>query len=133
MLVGVVLGILLLFLFFRFSRKANKTERSVWDYAELKRLVNDVSLPAMIVSLPELDRNIDEICKVAVAGNKTVRLATKSVRVPKLIQYILKRGSPTINGVMTYSAMESLFLAENYGVDDFLVGYPTMTLKQLAS
>jgi D-serine deaminase-like pyridoxal phosphate-dependent protein len=56
------------------------------------------------------------------AQGKTIRIASKSVRVPALLQRILKHSS-VYQGLMCYSPREAVFLAQQ-GFDDLLMGYP---------
>lgn len=76
--------------------------------------------PFAYVDLDLLDRNIAAIA--AAAGNKRVRVASKSVRCVGLLRRILD-ASDVYRGVMCYTAEEALFLARQ-GFDDLLLGYP---------
>jgi len=95
------------------------------DYNEWKQILANVPLPAVVVDLDAFDRNIKRFVDAAraVSTRHTIRLATKSVRVPSLIRRVLASGAP-FQGLMCYSAMEAAFLAEQ-GFDDLLVAYPT--------
>ncbi|TNE43673.1 MAG: amino acid deaminase/aldolase [Deltaproteobacteria bacterium] len=94
-----------------------------WDYEALAALVQDVELPAMVVDLDALDENIRRIAAVVEPTGKTMRLATKSVRVPALIQRILDKGGDSFQGMMCFSVREAKYLS-SLGLDDFLVAYP---------
>lgn len=95
----------------------------MWDYIKLKRLVEDVPLPQMLVDIDIFKENMQLMAEVAIKGGKKIRVATKSLRVPELISYVLKSGSDIYQGLMTYSARETKFLSE-LGLDDFLIAYP---------
>lgn len=103
-----------------------------WNYDEIKRALAAESLPAMLVDLDSLDANIARIRETVEASGKRLRLATKSVRVPKLIRYIVDKGGPAFQGLMCYSVGEAQFLARE-GFDDLLVAYPTVAAQDLAA
>lgn len=63
-------------------------------------------------------------CEIARNHGKKIRLATKSVRVPKLIQQIMDLGEGTIQGLMCFSSAEARFLCDEYGFDDIMIAYP---------
>ena len=94
-------------------------------YEDWKRLLVDIPLPAAFVDLDAFDRNIDHFLQLRqrLAAQHSIRLATKSVRVPSLIQRVVDRGHP-FRGLMCYAASEAWFLAEQ-GFDDLLLAYPT--------
>ncbi len=101
-----------------------------WDYKALVEVVQDVELPAMIVDLGLLDENIQRIADWVEPTGKTMRLATKSVRVPALIQRILDQGGDCFKGMMCFSVREAQYLS-SLGLDDFLVAYPFVQLADL--
>eukprot|EP00004_Rigifila_ramosa_P022880 TRINITY_DN6347_c0_g1_i1.p1 TRINITY_DN6347_c0_g1~~TRINITY_DN6347_c0_g1_i1.p1 ORF type:complete len:420 (-),score=98.85 TRINITY_DN6347_c0_g1_i1:30-1289(-) len=84
-----------------------------------------IHLPAMFVDLAVFDANTAKFAAAAARHNKTIRIATKSVRVPFLIQRVLA-SSPVFQGLMCYSVEEAALLAEQLGVSDLLVAYPTV-------
>lgn len=89
------------------------------------------SLPAAFVLQEALGENILAIAKRA--GNKQIRVASKSVRIPAVLEQLLSHGPP-YQGLMTYSPSETVFLSE-MGFDDLLMAYPTMdayVLRKLA-
>lgn len=94
------------------------------DWERLKRVVADVPLPAAVVDLDAFERNADRLFDMARTAKKTLRVASKSVRVPDLIARLLARGGETARGLMTYHAAETRFLAGK-GFDDLLLAYPT--------
>lgn len=93
-------------------------------WQRLRRAVKDVPLPCALVDLDALERNARTLDAIARDHKKTLRLATKSVRCPRLIRMILDGGKGTVRGLMTYSATETAFLAGE-GHDDLLLAYPT--------
>jgi D-serine deaminase-like pyridoxal phosphate-dependent protein len=96
-----------------------------WEYQKLKELSKDETLPNMFVDLDCLDENISRISKLVLGAGKKMRIASKSVRVPWLIDYIIKKGGPHFQGLMCFSVPEAAFLATQ-GFDDLLVAYPTV-------
>jgi D-serine deaminase-like pyridoxal phosphate-dependent protein len=93
------------------------------NYADFVSVLAGRDLPAVVVDLDALDANIDLLRSHLERADVTLRVATKSIRVPQLISHILERGGPRFQGLMTYSAAETAFLADQ-GFDDFLLAYP---------
>ena len=85
-------------------------------------------LPAALVDLDALERNVDRIA--GRLNGKRCRVASKSVRHVGLLTRILERGGPAFQGLMCFTAEEAVFLAEQ-GFDDLLVAYPTTQKAQL--
>jgi D-serine deaminase-like pyridoxal phosphate-dependent protein len=67
---------------------------------------------------------------VAQAGQKRIRVASKSVRSIALLRRILA-ANPRIQGVMCFTAREAVYLA-GLGFDDLLIGYPAVHPADLA-
>lgn len=82
--------------------------------------------PLFAVDRPAFDANAAELLRRA--GGRPVRLATKSVRVPALIERALAAG---FEGLMTFSVAEALWWADR-GATDVLVGYPSADRTALA-
>jgi D-serine deaminase-like pyridoxal phosphate-dependent protein len=93
-------------------------------YERYKRALGDARLPAAIVDLDAVDRNVDALLAPVKAHGKTLRVATKSLRCPDLVAHIVERGGDAVRGLMTYEANETAFLAER-GERDLLLAYPT--------
>lgn len=95
------------------------------DYSEWRRILKDLPLPAAILDRDAFDRNVALFAGLVQenGSGQSLRLATKSIRVPELMRRILSFGPP-YRGLMTYTVRETAFLAE-IGFDDFLVAYPT--------
>jgi D-serine deaminase-like pyridoxal phosphate-dependent protein len=94
-------------------------------WARYKRALGPESLPAALVDLDAFDANADRLFATTRAAKKTLRVASKSVRVPALLRRLQERGKGVVRGLMTYHARETAFLAEE-GFDDFLLAYPTV-------
>ena len=82
--------------------------------------------PLVVVDLAAFDANAAELLRRS--HGRPVRLATKSVRVPALIERALSLG---FDGLMTYSVREAAWWA-HHGADDVLVGYPSADVGALA-
>jgi D-serine deaminase-like pyridoxal phosphate-dependent protein len=101
------------------------------DFDSYGRLTADLETPYAVVDLAAFRRNADDL--VRRAAGTPIRVASKSVRCRALITEALQR--PGFHGVMAYSLPEALWLARN-GVDDILMGYPTVhraALRELAA
>ncbi|MGH3369658.1 MAG: alanine racemase, partial [Nocardioidaceae bacterium] len=101
------------------------------DFSTFGPLTGDLDPPLAVVDLGAFRRNADDL--VRRAGGTPIRVASKSVRCRALIAEAL--GRPGFRGVMCYALPEALWLARN-GVDDILMGYPTVhraALRELAA
>lgn len=85
----------------------------------------DLPAPLAVVDLEAFDDNAAELLRRA--GGRPVRVATKSVRVPRLVQRALEAG---FHGLMAYSLEEAIGWAER-GADDVVLGYPTVDAAAL--
>lgn len=92
-------------------------------YRRYAQAIDGEPLPAALVDLRAFDRNLARLLAPVRAAGKTLRVASKSVRVPALLRRAL--ASPGVRGVMTYAAKETLALAED-GFADLLLAYPTV-------
>ncbi|TDO46296.1 D-serine deaminase-like pyridoxal phosphate-dependent protein [Kribbella sp. VKM Ac-2527] len=100
------------------------------DFDRYERLTAELDPPFAVVDLAAFRRNAADL--VRRAAGTPIRVASKSVRCRALIAEALER--PGFHGVMAYSLPEALWLARN-GVDDILMGYPTVhraALRELA-
>jgi len=93
------------------------------DYARLARAVRAEPLPCALVDLDAFDANVESTLRAMAGTSLTLRPATKSVRVPALLERVARLGGPRIRGLMTYSARETAWLADR-GFDDLLLAYP---------
>eukprot|EP00043_Microstomoeca_roanoka_P011419 m.107484 g.107484 ORF g.107484 m.107484 type:complete len:446 (-) comp15189_c0_seq2:13-1350(-) len=122
----------LLFLTLRRRQQTPAPCRSRWTYSIVAEIIKErkLTLPCVLVDLHSFDANCLSLAEKAERYRKTIRMATKSVRVPALIARALKL-SRTFQGLMCYNAREALFLyeylkGEGIHCDDFLVAYPTV-------
>jgi D-serine deaminase-like pyridoxal phosphate-dependent protein len=88
-------------------------------WARYKRALAGEPLPAAIVDLDAFDANLARLVAPIRAAGKRVRLATKSIRCPALVE---RAGA---DALMTYTAAETAFHAAR-GVRDLVLAYPTV-------
>jgi D-serine deaminase-like pyridoxal phosphate-dependent protein len=81
----------------------------------------------LVVDLDAFDENADDL--VRRAGGKPIRVASKSLRVPALIQRALARDG--LAGVLGFTLAEALWLVEHGITDDVVLGYPTVDRSAL--
>ncbi len=98
------------------------------DYTQILKKQN-ICGPQAFVDLNHFDENAKQLAAHVQGLGMTVRIATKSIRVPELIRRALN-SSPHFKGLMCYSAEEALFLS-SHDFDNFLVAYPTVSPKDL--
>lgn len=102
-----------------------------WDYAILANALTSLALPAMLVDLDALTRNAQRLATITANANKTLRIATKSVRVPALLERLQQAARDTFKGLMCFSAREAAFLAGE-GFDDLLLAYPVVEAGEIS-
>jgi len=89
-------------------------------YTYYRDILKGRQFPLAYVDLDLFDANVQKL--VGMAQGKRIRIASKSVRVPALLQRVLKH-SDVFQGLMCYSPREAVFLSQQ-GFDDLLMGYP---------
>ncbi|MCL2450021.1 MAG: alanine racemase [Polyangiaceae bacterium] len=99
-------------------------------YARYCRALRGERLPAAIVDLEALEMNVDRLVAPIRAAGKALRIATKSIRCPDLVDRLLERTRGTAIGLMTYTAAETAMLAAR-GHRDLLLAYPTLAAHDL--
>lgn len=87
---------------------------------ELRRAFAGYDSPLGILDLDALDRNAAAL--VARAGGLPIRVASKSLRVPKVLRRVLD--TPGYQGILAFSLPEAVGLFE-LGFTDIVVAYPT--------
>lgn len=97
-------------------------------YEELRSILAGERLPVALVDLDAFDRNLDRLLGVAREHGLALRVASKSVRVPALLERTLRKGA---RGLMCFSVEEAARLAAR-GMDDILIAYPTVQRAALA-
>ena len=84
--------------------------------------------PLMVVDLDAFDANAADLARRA--GGKPIRVASKSLRVPALIERAL--ATPGFHGVLGYTLREALWLEQQGISDDIVIAYPTVDRAALA-
>src|SRR4051812_43008100 len=100
------------------------------SHERFESIFAEVEAPFAFVDLDALWSNADEM--LGRAGEKPIRVASKSIRCRALQELILRR--PGFAGTMTFTLPETLWLAEQ-GFEDLLLAYPTTdagALEELA-
>jgi D-serine deaminase-like pyridoxal phosphate-dependent protein len=85
--------------------------------------------PVMVVDLDAFDANAADL--VRRAAGKPIRVASKSLRVPALIERAL--ALPGFQGVLAYTLREALWLEEHGVSDDVVTAYPTVDRTAIAA
>ena len=99
------------------------------DRSRLSRRLTDavaahgpVSTPLLVVDLDAFDANAADL--VRRAAGKPIRVASKSLRVPALLERALAKDG--FAGVLGFTLVEALWLVEHGISDDVVLGYPTV-------
>ncbi len=92
-----------------------------------ERIFAEVEAPFAFVDLEAMWANADSM--LARAGDKPIRVASKSLRCRALLTAILARDE-RFRGLMTFTLPETLWLAEQ-GFEDLLLAYPTVDVEAL--
>ncbi|MCC6644292.1 MAG: alanine racemase [Polyangiaceae bacterium] len=100
--------------------------------SRLRRLAGDRPLPLALLDLDAVDRNARAIAARARRANKTLRIATKSLRVVGLARHLLATAPDVCRGLLAFTAREALSL-HGEGFDDLLVAYPSVVPADLAA
>jgi D-serine deaminase-like pyridoxal phosphate-dependent protein len=82
-------------------------------------------LPAALVDLDALAENVRTLVAPLAGTGKTLRIATKSLRCPELVRRVQAQAGDVARGLMTYTAAETAYWAEQ-GERDLLLAYPTV-------
>lgn len=109
-------------------KKVNPINSVKWNHSELTQMIQKekLSVPCVIVDLDALDKNIEKYKEISLKHSKNIRIATKSIRVPNLIQYIGNKGGETFQSLMCYNINEAELIvsSENNIFTDILIAYP---------
>lgn len=90
---------------------------------------DNTSTPCVVVDLDAFEANAADL--VRRAAGTPIRVASKSLRVPDLIRRALAMDG--FHGVLAYSLPEALWLADELGVEDVVLGYPTVNRPALVA
>ena len=91
-------------------------------YKELKSLVKDKKIPLVICDYETFKQNLEKAGRFLKEKKKSMRLCTKSVRVPELVKFVEQQ--EFVNGIFAFNSAEVLFYANEYQIKDILLGYP---------
>jgi D-serine deaminase-like pyridoxal phosphate-dependent protein len=97
------------------------------SHAQFERIFEEVEAPFAFVDLDAMWSNSDAM--LARAGEKPIRVASKSLRCRALLERILDRDG-RYAGLMTFTLPETLWLAEQ-GFENLLLAYPTADTEAL--
>lgn len=88
-------------------------------FADLERATADLTPPFAAVDVAALNANADDLLRRA--SGTPIRVASKSIRVRRIITDVLER--PGFAGILAFTLPEALWLAQDTA--DVVVGYPT--------
>ena len=97
----------------------------------------DEAAPLMLVDLAAFDQNLEKVFALCQSSQKKFRPATKSIRVPWLLERILQHplASQYCNGLMLFSIYEATFwwqkLKESHPQISLLVAYPLSSRAEI--
>jgi D-serine deaminase-like pyridoxal phosphate-dependent protein len=89
-------------------------------------------LPCALIDLEAFDRNVEAVLAPLKEGKKHLRIATKSLRCPALVERVIDHAGELAVGLMTYTAAETAFWAQR-GQKDLLLAYPTVRPSDLSA
>lgn len=108
----------------RNSISPGSSSKSLHSVAEFETILQDEPCPCAIVDLDAFDHNIDMFTKGIEGPGKTLRVGTKSVRVPALIKRAAS--APGFNGAFLFHPNEIRYLHDECAIEDFILAYPLM-------
>ncbi len=94
-------------------------------YEKCKGFLSGQRLPCAFVDLDAFDANIASLTADLDSSDKTMRVASKSIRSVGLLRRIFERGGRRLKGIMGFTVEEADYLSRN-GFDNILIAYPTM-------
>ncbi|AMY54496.1 alanine racemase [Rhodococcoides fascians] len=109
------------------SSIAGDTTTATTPLSRIAAATEGLESPSAAVDLTALDANAAALR--ARANGVPIRIASKSVRCRAVLNRVL--AAQGVSGVMAYSLREAIWLARD-GVDDILMGYPTVDRAALA-
>jgi D-serine deaminase-like pyridoxal phosphate-dependent protein len=94
-------------------------------WQQYKEALSSEPLPAALIDLDALAENVRTLAAPLAGTGKTLRVATKSLRCPELVRLVRAQAGDVVRGLMTYTAAETAYWAEQ-GERDLLLAYPTV-------
>jgi D-serine deaminase-like pyridoxal phosphate-dependent protein len=98
------------------------------SHARYEEIFDEVEAPFAFVDLDAMWANAEDMLRRA--GDKPIRIASKSIRCRPLMERILARDK-RFRGLLTFTLPETLWLAQQ-GFDDMVIAYPTADTEALA-
>lgn len=98
-------------------------------YTYYQSILQGQEFPLAYVDLDLFDENVKAILERA--GDKKIRIASKSVRCTALLDRILQ-SNDQYQGIMCFTATEAVWLSRK-GFDDLLVAYPTFQSQHITA
>lgn len=98
------------------------------SYAYFSSALKDKRKPCAFVDMDAFDANL--LKSIQRSAGKQIRVASKSIRAEYLLRYLLKQSEKMI-GIMCFTAEEAHYLFKK-GFNNLLIGYPTVSEKQLS-
>jgi D-serine deaminase-like pyridoxal phosphate-dependent protein len=102
------------------------------NYEHWCELLRGRRLPAVVIDLDALEYNEGVLLSQIGTAPLTLRIATKSIRIPWILRHLLERNPHRFQGIMTYSPFETERLFTD-GFDDFLLAYPVARTEEAAA
>ena len=100
------------------------------DRERLQHACRQLDPPFACVDLDAFDANRKTL--IVRAGDKRIRVASKSLRCRALLERVLGHDEAGYHGVLALTVREALWLAE-HGVKDVVVGYPSVDRRGLSA
>jgi D-serine deaminase-like pyridoxal phosphate-dependent protein len=101
------------------------SEDTLQRWRQYKEALAAEPLPAALIDLDALAENVRTLAAPLAGTGKTLRVATKSLRCPELVRLVQAQAGDVARGLMTYTAAETAYWAEQ-GERDLLLAYPTV-------
>jgi D-serine deaminase-like pyridoxal phosphate-dependent protein len=101
------------------------------DYEYYRDLIRGRRLPTALVDLDRFDANVAYVAATQRNSGKSIRVASKSIRCPALLERLFAIGGDAYRGILAFTVEEAAFLVDN-GFDDILIAYPTIQRSDLA-
>ncbi|OLS24214.1 MAG: 3-hydroxy-D-aspartate aldolase [Candidatus Heimdallarchaeota archaeon LC_3] len=98
-------------------------------YNYYRDILKNELFPCAFVDLEKFNENIIGIMNRMSSYDKTIRVASKSIRVPFLLEKIFQSNSK-FQGILSYKAEEAVYLSKK-GFKDILVAYPIWNNKEI--
>ena len=96
------------------------------DFEALNHATHGLDAPFGVIDLRALATNAHAMLQRA--GGVPIRVASKSIRVRSVLESVL--ALPGYAGVLAYTLREAIWLVQ-HGIDDVVVGYPTVDLEAI--